>query len=166
MLALSGSFDALTDSVMFASWIFYGLTTASIFVFRRRLPDADRPYRAWGYPVVPVLFLVVTAGLSAALVVADLLRRGRRAAPAAVNYRLVLLTFAIFTAYVFLLPVLGYRVATVLFVGGVHAMLEPPRGARAWALVIASGVATMLVSYYVFERYLHVLLPRGWLTGF
>jgi basic amino acid/polyamine antiporter, APA family len=62
-LALSGSFDALTDYSIFALWIFYGLTTASVFIFRRRMPDAERPYRAWGYPVVPILFLIVTAWL-------------------------------------------------------------------------------------------------------
>ena len=63
ILALSGSYDALTDYVIFASWIFYGLTPASVFVFRRRLPDAERPYRTWGYPVVPALFLLVTGWL-------------------------------------------------------------------------------------------------------
>ena len=63
ILALSGSFDTLTDYVIFGSWIFYGLTTSAVFVFRRTMPDAERPYRAWGYPVVPVLFLLVTAGL-------------------------------------------------------------------------------------------------------
>ncbi|HEY0079289.1 MAG TPA: amino acid permease [Pyrinomonadaceae bacterium] len=63
VLALSGSFDKLTDYVIFGSWIFYGLVTASIFIFRRRMPHAERPYRAWGYPVVPVLFLIVTAFL-------------------------------------------------------------------------------------------------------
>lgn len=61
VLALSGTFDTLTDSVMFASWLFYGLTTASLFVFRRTMPDAPRPYRVWGYPAVPLLFLAVTA---------------------------------------------------------------------------------------------------------
>jgi APA family basic amino acid/polyamine antiporter len=63
LLTLSGSFDALTDYAIFGLWIFYGLTTASVFVFRRRMPEAARPYRAWGYPVVPVLFLLVTAWL-------------------------------------------------------------------------------------------------------
>jgi APA family basic amino acid/polyamine antiporter len=63
VLALSGSFDTLTDYVIFGSWIFYGLVTGSIFLFRRRMPNAERPYRAWGYPVVPVLFLLVTAFL-------------------------------------------------------------------------------------------------------
>jgi APA family basic amino acid/polyamine antiporter len=63
VLALSGSFDTLTDYVIFASWIFYAMITMSIFVFRKREPDAERPYRAWGYPVVPVIFLLVTGWL-------------------------------------------------------------------------------------------------------
>jgi APA family basic amino acid/polyamine antiporter len=63
ILALSGSFDTLTDYVVFGSWIFYALVTSSVFVFRRRYPDAERPYRAWGYPVVPVVFLLVAGWL-------------------------------------------------------------------------------------------------------
>ncbi|HEX8846255.1 MAG TPA: amino acid permease [Pyrinomonadaceae bacterium] len=63
ILTLSGSFNTLTDYVIFGSWIFYGLTTASVFIFRRRMPNAERPYRAWGYPVVPILFLLVTGFL-------------------------------------------------------------------------------------------------------
>ena len=63
LLALSGSFDALTNYVVFGSWIFYALATASIFVFRRRQPDAERPYRAFGYPIVPILFLLVATWL-------------------------------------------------------------------------------------------------------
>ena len=62
-LVLSGSFDELTDSVIFASYLFYGLVTSSLFLLRRRLPDAERPYRAWGYPILPAIFLIVTAGL-------------------------------------------------------------------------------------------------------
>jgi APA family basic amino acid/polyamine antiporter len=63
VLALSGTYDTLTDSVVFVSWAFYGLSMASLFIFRRTLPDAPRPYRALGYPVVPMIFLVVTAAL-------------------------------------------------------------------------------------------------------
>jgi basic amino acid/polyamine antiporter, APA family len=63
VLALSGSYDTLTDSVIFASWLFYGLTTASLFVFRKRMPDTPRPYRAFGYPGVPLIFLLATAAL-------------------------------------------------------------------------------------------------------
>ena len=72
----------------------------------------------------------------------------------------------IFTVYVFLLPVLGYRLATVLFVGTLQATLDPPRSGRAWALVAIMAVGATLVTYYVFEVYLSVLLPRGRLTGF
>lgn len=57
VLAISGSFDQLTDYVVFASWIFYALVTSSLFVFRKRLPNAERPYRAPLYPVLPIVFL-------------------------------------------------------------------------------------------------------------
>ncbi len=63
VLAISGSYDALTDSVIFVAWAFYGLSTASLFVFRARSPDAPRPYRTPGYPWVPLVFLLVTAAL-------------------------------------------------------------------------------------------------------
>jgi len=63
VLTLSGSYDTLTDSAIFALTLFYAFVAGSVFIFRRRLPDAPRPYRTWGYPVVPILFLVVTAWL-------------------------------------------------------------------------------------------------------
>jgi len=63
VLALSGSFDTLTDYVIFGSWIFYALVTSSVFVFRKKFPDAERPYKAFGYPVVPILFLLVAGWL-------------------------------------------------------------------------------------------------------
>ncbi len=63
VLALSGSFDTLTDYVIFGSWIFYALVTSTIFVFRSKFPDVERPYRAFGYPVIPVVFLLVAVWL-------------------------------------------------------------------------------------------------------
>lgn len=63
ILAMSGSFDALTDYVIFGSWIFYAFVTSSIFVFRRKYPELKRPYKAWGYPVIPVLFILVATWL-------------------------------------------------------------------------------------------------------
>lgn len=63
ILALSGSFDTLTDYVIFGSWIFYALVTSTVFVFRRKYPDAERPYRAFGYPVVPIVFILVAGWL-------------------------------------------------------------------------------------------------------
>jgi len=112
----------------------------------------------------PRILFTIVAVLGAALAVSDLTSRRRTKFPPA-RYRLVVVAFAIFAAYVALLQPLGYRVATFLFVGGLAAALEPPRGRR-WALVVAVALATTLVTYYVFEGYLSVLLPRGRLTGF
>ncbi len=115
----------------------------------------------------PRIVLSVTAVLSAAVLAGDLWRRRTAAAaPARVNYRLVLLTFLIFTVYVFVLPQLGYRLSTLLFVGTLQATLDPPRSARDWAIIGAVAAISMLATYYVFERYLNVLLPRGRLTAF
>ena len=115
----------------------------------------------------PRIVLGVTAALSAAVLAGDLWRR-RTAPPVAarVRYRLVLLTFLIFTVYVFVLPQLGYRLSTLLFVGTLQATLDPPRRPRDWAVVAAVAVISTLATYYVFEHYLSVLLPRGRLTGF
>jgi len=63
IIIFSSSFDILTDYAIFGLWIFYALVTASVFVLRRRLPDAERPYRTWGYPAVPVLFIAAAAVL-------------------------------------------------------------------------------------------------------
>jgi APA family basic amino acid/polyamine antiporter len=60
VLVFSASYDSLTDYSIFALILFYALVAGSVFIFRRRIPHADRPYRTWGYPVVPVLYLLVT----------------------------------------------------------------------------------------------------------
>lgn len=62
-LVLSGSFDQLTDMLIFAAFFFYGATALGVFVMRRREPDTERPYRVWGYPLVPALFVVFCAAL-------------------------------------------------------------------------------------------------------
>jgi len=63
VVALSGSYDTLTDYAIFALTLFYALVAASVFIFRRRLPDAERTYRVWGYPFTPIIFLGVSAWL-------------------------------------------------------------------------------------------------------
>ncbi|MBL4771068.1 MAG: amino acid permease [Planctomycetes bacterium] len=63
VLALSGTFDILTDIYVFVIWIFYGMSCVALFILRRKMPDAERPYRVWGYPIVPAIFLVVTTFL-------------------------------------------------------------------------------------------------------
>ena len=63
ILVLSGTFDQLTDMLIFAVYIFYGATATGVFILRRRMPDAHRPYRVWGYPVVPAIFILFCVGL-------------------------------------------------------------------------------------------------------
>ncbi|HKG47073.1 MAG TPA: amino acid permease [Pyrinomonadaceae bacterium] len=63
VVALSGSYDTITDYAIFALTLFYALVAGSIFYFRKHLPDAERPYRTWGYPYVPILFLIVSGWL-------------------------------------------------------------------------------------------------------
>lgn len=58
LILLSGQYDQLFTCVIFASWLLYGMTTAAVIVLRRKRPDMPRPYRTWGYPVVPVLFVL------------------------------------------------------------------------------------------------------------
>lgn len=59
VLCLSGTYGDLLDYVVFAVLIFYILTIIGIFILRKKRPDAERPYKAWGYPVVPVFYIIV-----------------------------------------------------------------------------------------------------------
>lgn len=68
LLTLSGTYSELLDYVIFAVLIFYVLTMVGLFVLRRKRPDAERPYRAFGYPAIPALYIVV-----ASLIALDLL---------------------------------------------------------------------------------------------
>ncbi len=68
MLTLSGTYSDLLDYVIFAQLLFYVLTVSSLFVLRRTQPDLERPYRTFGYPVLPALYILL-----ASLVMTDLL---------------------------------------------------------------------------------------------
>lgn len=63
VLVLSGTFDQLTDMIIFAVFIFYGATALGVFILRVKMPDADRPYKVWGYPLVPAIFILFCIGL-------------------------------------------------------------------------------------------------------
>jgi APA family basic amino acid/polyamine antiporter len=60
VLVVSGSYETLVDYAMFAIWLWYGLMVAGVIVLRYRQPDLARPYRMWGYPVTPALFVGIT----------------------------------------------------------------------------------------------------------
>lgn len=63
VLVLSGTFDQLTDMIIFAVFIYYGATTLGVFVLRKKMPDAPRPYKVWGYPVVPAIVILFCIAL-------------------------------------------------------------------------------------------------------
>ena len=69
LLCLTGTYGNLLDFVIFAVLIFYGLTVAGLFILRRRRPDAERPYRAFGYPVVPALYILAAAAIAVDLLI-------------------------------------------------------------------------------------------------
>lgn len=79
VLALTGRYEQLLNYVVFADWIFFGLTVSTVVMFRRRFPPAGRPagtFRSPGYPVVPLAFALVAAGVVTSVVLADPLRAG------------------------------------------------------------------------------------------
>src|SRR5947209_4783792 len=69
LLVFSGSYNDLLDYIIFAALLFYILTVVGVFVLRRRRPDLERPYRAFGYPVVPALYIVLCAIIALSLLV-------------------------------------------------------------------------------------------------
>lgn len=117
------------------------------------------------YPAIVLVFLAITSGL---LLLQDVVAQRRavaadaKAAPAAPRaYGLVAAAFAIVAGYVALMPLLGFRIATVLFVAVFQYVLERPQTPRQWAMQLAVAVGTAAVTYLVFQHYLLVLLPRG-----
>ncbi len=76
LLVLSGTFDQLTDMIIFAVFIYYGATTLGVFILRRKMPDAPRPYKVWGYPIVPAVVILFCA----VLIVNTIFSRPREAA--------------------------------------------------------------------------------------
>ena len=63
VLAASGTFDVLTDIYVFVLWIFFAMNGAAVIILRRRYPDFPRPYKVTGYPLVPVIFILVAGYL-------------------------------------------------------------------------------------------------------
>ena len=71
ILVLSGTFDQLTNMIIFAIFIFYGATAFGVFILRKKMPDAPRPYKVWGYPVVPAIVILIAAALFVNTILTD-----------------------------------------------------------------------------------------------
>ncbi len=61
LLIFSGSFDMLTDMLVFVTWFFYGMSALGVFILRVKMPNTERAYKVWGYPIVPALFIAFVA---------------------------------------------------------------------------------------------------------
>jgi APA family basic amino acid/polyamine antiporter len=59
-----GTFENLFNYVIFGQWIFFGLTVAGVFILRKKRPDLPRPYKTWGYPVTPIIFIIASLYIS------------------------------------------------------------------------------------------------------
>ena len=68
-LCLTGKYGALLDFVVIIVLIFYILTIYGIFILRKKMPDAERPYRAFGYPILPLFFIVISTIISITLLI-------------------------------------------------------------------------------------------------
>ena len=147
-------------------WGGLAVLAASLFLFALTLGLRDNPLVPIGPGYYPRIVLAVTAALALALVVADLLAPKVRSERANLNYLLVVEMFALFGLYCGALPYLGFRVATFLYVAASNGLLDRPKGWKGGARVLAVALITTVVVYYVFERYLTVLLPRGRWTNF
>lgn len=143
-----------------------------MLVLTRGLPQSS--FVPLGPDFYPRIVLIIMLVLSTMLLASDLLRVRQSSAGAAAdadaqeekrNYRLVGVTFAIFAGYVVLLPLVGYRLATFLFMLALQSAIDPPRSVRRWGAITISALASATVTYIVFDHYLSVLLPRGHWTG-
>ncbi|HWM41266.1 MAG TPA: tripartite tricarboxylate transporter TctB family protein [Burkholderiales bacterium] len=148
-------------------WGGLAVLAASLFLFALTLGLKDNPLVPIGPGYYPRIVLAVTAVFALALVVMDLLST-QRPGPVheKLNYLLVVEMFAVFGLYVGALPFLGFRIATFLYVAASNALLDIPKSAKGWGRVVLVASITTVVVYYVFERYLTVLLPRGRWTNF
>jgi APA family basic amino acid/polyamine antiporter len=71
LLCLTGTYGQLLNYVIFAALIFYALTTIGLFRLRQTRPDAERPYRTVGYPVLPALYIILASAIAVILLIAD-----------------------------------------------------------------------------------------------
>jgi putative tricarboxylic transport membrane protein len=149
-------------------WGGLAVLAASLFLFALTLGLTDNPLVPIGPGFYPRIVLGLTALLAAALVAFDLV--GKRTPRAGEDKKTataaVVLHFTLFGLYAVSLPWLGFRVATFAYVAATNALLDVPRSARGWLRVALLALGTVIATYYTFEHYLLVLLPRGRWTGF
>jgi len=149
-------------------WIGFGLLLFSGWLYTNLDKIPANPLVPVGPSFYPRFLLLLTIGLSLALILQQLLTGPPKKENASFTNRLesyppTLVTFSAFFLYVLLLPKLGYFLSTALFVSSLQWLLGRPLWRRLPGSLLI-GVGTALITYTVFEKYLHVFLPRGnWL---
>ena len=138
----------------------------SLFLFWLTLDLKGNPLVPIGPGFYPRIVLGLSAGLAALLLIFDLTRKESIRPEGSANYGMVLLVFVVVGIYIVLIPYLGFRISTFLFVAALQSLLEPPKGLKGWVIVLATALITTLATHVLFERYLSVLLPRGRWTDF
>lgn len=145
------------------------ILAVSVALFAMTAGLRDSPFVPVGPGFYPRIVLGVTALLAVAVLASDIAmrRRGGASPPVRIaNKGRIAALFAAFALYLVALPPLGFRVSTFIFLALAQAVLAPPRNARqSITLVIVALVATA-ATWFVFERYLLLLLPRGRWTDF
>jgi basic amino acid/polyamine antiporter, APA family len=81
ILIISGSFDMLTDMLIFVTWFFYGMSALGVFLLRKRMKEVERKYKVWGYPIVPLLFVAFTAFFLGSTIYTDIVNYNNGTAP-------------------------------------------------------------------------------------
>jgi hypothetical protein len=147
-------------------WAGLVVLAASLVLFLMTLGLKGSALVPVGPGFYPRIVLCVTALFALWLIAGDVLGRKTPAPLAPANYGAVVLHFAVFGLYAAALPWLGFRVATLAYLAGANALLDPPRGAKAWLRVALIALIGTAAVYYAFEHYLSVLLPRGRWTDF
>lgn len=152
-------------------WAGLAVLAACLVLFALTLGLKGNPMVPIGPGFYPRIVLGVTALFAVLLVVSDW--RARRRAPAAQpvaaprrNMVLVVSSFAVFGLYVAALPLFGFRLSTFAYVFAAQALLDPSLRSRHLGAQFVLALATAALSWFAFERYLSVLLPRGAWSGF
>ena len=146
-------------------WSGLAIFLASLLLFGLTLGLKDNPLVPIGPGFYPRIVLGVTAVLALAVLVFSL-KQKKPGKAETLNYGMVLSMFAMFGLYCGALPFLGFRIATLLYLVATNTMLDYPKNAKGWGRVAIVSIVTTVVVYFVFERYLTVLLPRGSWTSF
>jgi putative tricarboxylic transport membrane protein len=147
-------------------WAGLVVVAASLLLFALTLDLKPNPLVPIGPGFYPRIVLGITALLAVVLVAIDVFGKARPRPLAKANYAAVILHFAVFGLYVAALPWLGFRIATFAYVAATNALLDFPKAGKGWIRVVVLALAATLATYFAFEHYLSVLLPRGRWTDF